>query len=189
MNRPFFAISFQFLASHSLITPSQIRHFHQICHFCRNRQRSTCLVGHLIWILANLKWIVAKFAIFTKFVIFLKIGNCQHATFSTFWIFGQTLDESLVHVIFAKIYPYHLNLPFSCNGYLYKMPPFVSFEFCQIFDVFFPKFIDLKKLHFRKNPQLRTSFFCHLVLIFAKPLINWCQIRHFHLSCYSCKNC
>ena len=138
MNRPFFAISFQFLASHSLITPS-----HQICHFCRNR-----LIGHLIWILANLKWIVAKFAIFTKFVIFLKIGNCQHATFSTFWIFGQTLDEFLVDVIFAKIYPYHLNLPFSCNGYLYKMPPFVSFEFCQTFDAFFPKFIDFEKIAF-----------------------------------------
>ena len=138
----------KFLASHSLITSSQIRHFHQICHFCRNRQRSTCLVGHLIWILANLKWIVAKFAIFTKFVIFLKISNCQHATFSTFWIFGQTLDDFLVHVIFGKIYPYHLNLPFSCNGYLYKMPLFVSFEFCQTFDVFFPKFIDFEKMAF-----------------------------------------
>ena len=138
----------KFLASHSLITSSQIRHFHQICHFCRNRQRSTYLVGHLIWILANLKWIVAKFAIFTKFVIFLKMSNCQHATFSTFWIFGQTLDDFLVHVIFGKIYPYHLNLPFSCNGYLYKMPLFVSFEFCQTFDVFFPKLIDFEKMAF-----------------------------------------
>ena len=166
MNRPFFAISFKFLAGHSLIT-SQIRRFHQICHFCRNHQRSTCLVGHLIWILANLKWIVAKFAIFTKFVIFLKIGNYQHATFSTFWIFGQTLDEFLVHIIFAKIYPYHLNLPFSCNGYLYKMPLFVSFEFCQTFDVFFPK------IHwFRKNGFVKPTIKDILLL---SSCLNFCQ--------------
>ena len=32
-------------------------------------------------------------------------------------------------------------MPFSYNGYLYKMPLFVvSFEFCQTFDVFFLKF-------------------------------------------------
>ena len=36
----------------------------------------------------------------------------------------------------------HTILPFFYNGYLYKMPLFVvSFEFCQTFDVFFPKIL------------------------------------------------
>ena len=36
----------------------------------------------------------------------------------------------------------HTILPFSYNGYLYKMPIFVvSFEFCQTFDVFCPKIL------------------------------------------------
>ena len=36
----------------------------------------------------------------------------------------------------------HTILPFSYNGYLYKMPLFVvSFEFCQTFDVFCPKIL------------------------------------------------
>ena len=39
-----------------------------------------------------------------------------------------------------------------------------------------------KKWHFRKNPQLRTSLFRHRVIIFAKPLINSCQIRHFQVA-------
>ena len=48
--------------------------------------------------------------------------------------------------IFAEICLYRLNLPFSYNHYLYKMPVFiVSFKFCQTFDRFFQKFVDFTK--------------------------------------------
>ena len=48
--------------------------------------------------------------------------------------------------IFAEICLYHLNLPFSYNHYLYKMPVFVlSSKFCQTFDRFFQKFVDFTK--------------------------------------------
>ena len=47
---------------------------------------------------------------------------------------------------FAEICLYRLNLPFSYNHYLYKMPVFVvSFKFCQTFDRFFQKFVDFTK--------------------------------------------
>ena len=79
--------------------------------------------------------------------------------------------------IFAEICLYRLNLPFSYNHYLYKMPVFVvSFKFCQTCDRFFQKFV--------KNPQLTTSFCCHLVLIFAKLLMNPCQISEFCNICH-----
>ena len=95
------------------------------------------------------------------------------------WIFG-------ILVIFAEICLYRLNLPFSYNRYLYKIAVFVfSFKFCQSFDGFFQKFFGFVKHGiFVKNPQLMASFFCHLVLIFAKPLINSCQTRSFHQSCF-----
>ena len=173
-----------------------------ICLFCYNHHLSRCpllssLLSTCFKFLWNLWYLLAKF------VIFLKIANCQHATFCRLiCIFGQTLDEFLAH---PNLVPrafssgdevghtrhfcwnclYRLNLPFSYNRYLYKMPVFVvSFKSCQTWWIF-PKIRWFrKKWHFRKNPQLTTSFFCHLVLIFAKPLINSCQIRHFRQNCY-----
>ena len=48
--------------------------------------------------------------------------------------------------IFAEICLYGLNLPFSYNHYLYKMPLFVvSLKFCQTLDRFFQKFVDFTK--------------------------------------------
>ena len=139
-NRPFFAISFEFLARHSLL--------------------------------------IAKFAIFTKFVIFAKIPNGQHASFvisfnfcQTLWIVGKFVISVIIAIcqnaplwhlysqlfvkplitscqicpflsahlniwpnpwwifgildIFAEICLYCLNMPFSYNHYLHKMHVFL----------------------------------------------------------------
>ena len=134
---------------------------------------------------------VISFVNFLKMFVKPLITSCQICHFlsshlniwpNPWWIFG-------ILAIFAKICLYRLNFPFSYNRYLYKMPVFLfSFKFCKplIFWWIFQKIRWFrKKWHFRKNPQLTTSFFCHLVLIFAKPLINSCQIGHFCQSCYS----
>ena len=138
--------------------------------------------------LASHSLLLAKVAIFAKLSFLLKSPIVNMPLFViSFEYLAKPLMNFGILAIFAEICLYRLNLPFLYNQYLYKMPVFVvSFRFCQTFDRFFQKFVDFtKKWHFRKNPQLTTSFFCYLVLIFAKPLINSCQIGHFHQSCCS----
>ena len=58
--------------------------------FSQNSQLSTCLVCHLIWILTNLKWIVAQFA------MFVIIACGQDAPFCHFFVNScQTFDNFL----------------------------------------------------------------------------------------------
>ena len=59
-----------------------------ICHFCYNRHLSRCP-----FLSSLCKYLLAKFAIFAKFVMVL-IASYQHALFChLIWIFGQTFDE------------------------------------------------------------------------------------------------
>ena len=68
--------------------------FCQIFPVCYNRHLSRC---PFLSFLSNLWQLLAKFAIFAKFVNVLKINN-QHAPFChLIWIFSQTLDEFLAH--------------------------------------------------------------------------------------------
>ena len=136
--------------------------------------------------MANLKCIVAKFAIsviiaicqdapfFISFVNFFKIFVKPLITSWKNCHFPKNRQLSKCHFLSSHLNiwpnPYRLNLPLSYNYYLCKMPVFVvTLKFCQTFEGFYQKFVDFaKKWHFRKNPQLMTSFLCHLVSIFAK---------------------
>ena len=85
------------------------------------------------------------------------------------WIFG-------ILAIFVGICLYRLNLPFSYNHYLYKIPVFVfSFKFCQTFDRFFQKFVDFAKMAQKPtiNEILLLSSCFNFCQTFDKFLPNW----------------
>ena len=137
------------------ITSCQSRYFCHICHFCKNRQPSTChfLSSHLnIW--PNPWWIFAILAILAE--IFLYRLNL--------------------------LFPYNHHLSGIGSCYLYKMPvSVVLFKFCQTLDRFFQKFVDFAKIAFLLTPTindiplLSSCFNCCQILaklaIFAKVAI------------------
>ena len=133
------------------ITSCQSRYFCHICHFCKNRQPSTChfLSSHLnIW--PNPWWIFAILAILAEICLYR------------------------LNLLFP--YNHHLSGIGSC--YLYKMPvSVVLFKFCQTLDRFFQKFVDFAKIAFLLTPTindiplLSSCFNCCQTL--NKFLPNW----------------
>ena len=96
--------------------------------------------------------------------------------------------------IFAIIYLYRLNLPFSHNHYLYKRPVFVvSFKFCQTCDRLLQKFDDYTKNGIFVKTLLSTCLVCHLIWILTNlkwigaqfamfVIIAICQVTLFIIS-------
>ena len=131
----------------------------KICHFCYNRDLSRCP-----FLSSLCKYLLAKFAIFAKFVIVL-IASYQHALFChLIWIFGQTFDEFC-----SPPPPFLLKFAFSQYFPLCHPP---HFRFCQSVDGFLANSPFSQICHFRESRHCHYACFVVSFKFFARPSMN-----------------
>ena len=138
----------------------QIRPFREICHF-----RKTYNYQH------------ASFVILLTFLpnVYKYLPNLSFVKMPLFvisFVFGQTLELS----IFAEIWRFRLNLPFSYNCHLSSFPslsPHLSF--CQTFDGFLPNPPFSQFDNFVKSPTVNIAGL-HLT---SRRLCWWSRTKTF----------
>ena len=175
----FILLSFEFCSNLLCILP-KFAIFAKICYPRKNillpTGRSPCnrpFFAISFEFLASHSLLLAKFAILTKFVIFVKIANSQHASFvfsfhicQTLWIVAKFAISVIIGI--CKYAPfYHL----FCQ--LFK-------NFCQTFDGFLPN-LSLFSSHLNIWPNLWWAF--GVLDIFAEICL-YCLNLPFSYNCY-----
>ena len=145
--------------------------FSQICHFCVNRQLSICLFCCFI------VSVLAKFAGFAKYVIFVKPTIIDMPLLSSCFNFYQTLNKFFCQIC-------HFRKIAICQDVLFCHLIWIfgqTLDECLAHSPFLPKFAVLAYIcHFLIVIAIcQDSPLWHLNWGFAKPLMDSCPIPRF----------